>query len=61
MESREKWRQFRKAVVSKGAHRTLEAPVTATTKDPKDQAVRDSILVSLLCRTAIPVSLFTNF
>lgn len=59
--SREKWRQLRKSVVSKGAHNAAEAPVTPAARELKDQAARDSILTSLLCRAVIPLSLSMNF
>lgn len=59
--SREKWRQLRKSVVSKGSHNATETPVTATARELKNRAARDSILTSLLFRTVIPLSLSTNF
>lgn len=59
--SRLKWRPLRAAVVGKGVHRATESPVTATTEELEDQAARDSILISLLCRTVIPFPLSKKF
>lgn len=59
--SREKWRQLRRAVISKGIHRAIETPVVATVERLKGQAALDSLWILLLCKTLIPFPLSTNF
>lgn len=59
--SREKWKQLKRAVISKGIHQAIETPAVATAKRLKGQAALNSLWISLLYRTLISFPLSTNF